>query len=311
MVAPSRSGGRTLREGSPPFDYVAPTTLSEAVRLLRDRGDMARPFAGATDLLVQVRNGRFDVDLLVDLKKIPELNVLSFDPQAGLTIGAAVPCYRIYEDPQVQAKYPGMIDPVSIIGGIGIQGRATVGGNLCNSSPSGDSIPALIVHGATCNITGPDGSRSVPVADFCTGPGRNVLASGEILVSVTIPPSPARFGAHYLRFIPRNEMDIAVVGAGASVVLSEDLSTIQEAHVALAAVAPVPLNVPAAGEALRGKTISDEAIDAAAEAARQAARPISDMRGTAEQRRHLVGVLTRRALRGAIERAKGGNVRGH
>ncbi|HUE75693.1 MAG TPA: FAD binding domain-containing protein, partial [Chloroflexota bacterium] len=143
MVAPSRSGGRTLREGPPPFDYQAPTTLSEAVTLLRERGDMARPFAGATDLLVQVRNGRFDVDLLVDLKKIPELNVLSYDPTTGATIGAAVPCYRIYEDARVQANYPGLIDSVTIIGGIGIQGRATIGGNLCNSSPSGDSIPAL------------------------------------------------------------------------------------------------------------------------------------------------------------------------
>jgi CO/xanthine dehydrogenase FAD-binding subunit len=286
------------------LDYAAPQSVDEAVALLSQHGDQARVLAGGTDIIVQVREGRRNVALLVDIKGIPDVNQLSYTPGQGLVIGAAVPCYRIYEHADIAAAYPGLIDAASLVGGIQIQGRATIGGNLCNASPAADTIPALIVHSATCVIAGPQGRREVPAEQFCTAPGRTVLQNNEFLVSLRFPAPQANFGAAYLRFIPRNEMDIAVVGTGASVVLSTDQTAFASARVALGAVAPTPLLVEAAGAALAGKPIADETIQQAAEAAQAAARPIDDMRGTAQYRRHLVGVLTRRALRGAIQRAK-------
>jgi CO/xanthine dehydrogenase FAD-binding subunit len=286
------------------FDYAAARSVDEAVSLLARHGDQARVLAGGTDIIVQVREGRRQIAMLVDVKGIPDVSQLSCEASQGLTIGAAVPCYKIYEREDIAAAYPGLIDAVSLVGGIQIQGRATVGGNLCNASPAADTIPALIVHHATCVIAGPNGRREIPVEQFCTGPGRTALQTGEFLVSLRMPPPPPNAGAHYLRFIPRNEMDIAVVGVGASVVLNRDHSAFTSARVALGAVAATPLLVETAAAALVGKPASDDAIQRAAEAAQAAARPIDDMRGTALYRRHLVGVLTRRALRGAIQRAK-------
>jgi carbon-monoxide dehydrogenase medium subunit len=242
--------------------------------------------------------------MLVDIKGIPEVNQLSYNAAQGLTLGAAVPCYRIYEHQEIAATYPGLIDAVSLVGGTAIQGRASVGGNLCNASPAADTTPAVIVHNAMCVIAGPNGRREIPAEQFCTGPGRTALQPGEFLVALRMPSPPPHFGAQYLRFIPRNEMDIAVVGVGASVVLNQDHSSFVSGRVALGAVAPTPLLVETAAAALAGKAVSDETIQQAAEAAQAAARPIDDMRGTAPYRRHLVGVLTRRALRGAIQRAK-------
>ncbi|MCZ6874044.1 MAG: xanthine dehydrogenase family protein subunit M [bacterium] len=287
------------------FDYVAAQTVNEAVSLLAEKGDRARVLAGGTDLIVQIREGRRDLDLIVDVKKVPDVNVMTYNPQSGLQLGAAVPFYRIYGDATIAQAYPGLMDAFSLVGGIQIQGRASAGGNLCNSSPAADTTPALIVHQAVCIIAGPNGQREVAVEDFCTAPGQNVLAQGEFLVSFRIPAPPAHFGAQYQRFIPRNEMDIAVVGTASAVILSDDLSTITAARVALGAVAPTPIVVPEASAALIGKPISDQAIQAAAEAAKAAARPISDMRGTIEQRKHLAGVLTQRTLQVAIARAKG------
>jgi len=286
------------------FDYAAAQSVDEVVALLAQHGEQARPLAGGTDIIVAVREGRRQVAMLVDIKGIPEVNQLSYDTAQGLTIGAAVPCYRIYEHEAIAAAYPGMIDAVSLVGGTAIQGRASVGGNLCNASPEADTTPALIAHNAMCIIAGPSGRREIPVEQFCTGPGRTALQHGEFLVALRMPSPPPRFGAQYLRFIPRNEMDIAVVGVGASVVLNQDHSSFVSGRVALGAVAATPLLVDTAAAALAGNPVSDETIQQAAEAAQAAARPIDDMRGTAQYRRHLVGVLTRRALRGAIQRAK-------
>jgi CO/xanthine dehydrogenase FAD-binding subunit len=289
-----------------PFAYQAPTTLGEAIALLSEKGDRARPLAGGTDLLVRLRLGALDVDTVVDVKGIPELNELQVDSAQGLTIGAAVPCCRIYEHAQVASTYPCLADAVSLIGGMAIQGRATVGGNLCNASPSGDALPALIVLGATCSIAGPAGQRTLPVEEFCLAPGRTALGWGELLVSLHLPPPQPGMGARYLRFIPRGEMDIAVVGVGAALVLSADGATIASARLALGAVAPTPLLLPAVGDALAGRPPGEEAWARAADLAAAAARPISDVRGSARLRQHLVGVLTRRALRGAMRRARGG-----
>lgn len=289
------------------FDYERPTTVSEAVSLLQKEGNAARVLAGGTDLIVQVREGRRDINLMVDGKGIPELTGISFSSDSGLELGASAPCYQIYGKGDVFAAYPGLMDAVTLIGGTAIQGRASLGGNLCNSSPAADSISPLIVHNSVAVIAGPDGNREVAVEDFCTGPGQNVLQEGELLVSLKVPAPKPNFGAHYLRFIPRNEMDIAVVGAGASVELDEDGETIQSARIALCAVAPTPLLVSTAGDSLAGQKISDEAIEQAAQLAKEAAKPISDMRGSAAQRKHLSAVLTRRALEGAIRRAQNGS----
>ena len=288
------------------FDYAAPKSLKEAVALLGQRGDRARVLSGGTDLIVQIREKRRDLDLMVDVKHIPELLDIRYDATAGLTLGASVPCNRIYEHPVVSRAYPGLVDAAFLIGGIQIQNRASLGGNLCNASPAADSIPALIVHRAICVIAGPKGERELPVERFCVAPGRNALQAGELLVSFRIPSPPPRFGANYLRFIPRNEMDIAVVGCGVSLSLEVDRKTVAGARVSLGAVAPTPLLVEEASAVLSGRPFSPEIVDKAAAAAQAAARPISDMRGTAEYRRHLVGVLTRRALLKAFERAQEG-----
>ena len=286
------------------FEYTAAKTVDEAVSLLKEKGSQARVLAGGTDILVQLRGGRRTVERLVDIKDIPEANQLAYDPQDGLKLGSAVPCYRIYQDETVSQWYPGLIDAAAMIGGIQIQGRATLGGNMCNSAPSADAIPPLIALSATCLIAGPNGGREVPAEKFCTAPGQNVLQEGEFLISFHIPPPRRHSGAHYLRFIPRNEMDIAVAGVGSAVVLDEDRKSIVSARISLASVAPTPLLVGEAGAALEGREISDKSIEDAAEAAMAASRPIDDMRGTKRQRRHLVGVLTRRTLRGAIDRAR-------
>ncbi len=286
------------------FEYTAPHSVGEAVSLLAEKGSQARVLAGGTDILVQLRSGRRTVDRLVDVKNIPETNEISYTPQDGLHLGAAVPCYRIYQNAAVSEAYPGLIDAASLIGGIQIQGRASLGGNLCNAAPSADGIPPLIVLGATCQVAGPNGTRTVAAADFCTAPGQNLLEDGELLVSIHLPPPVAHSGTHYLRFIPRNEMDIAVAGVGSSVVLDASGKSFVSARVSLASVAPTPLYVTEAGDALAGKEVGDKAIEAAAEAAMAAARPINDMRGTIQQRKHLVGVLTRRTLKGAIDRAR-------
>ena len=283
------------------FDYAAPRSLAEALDLLAGN-PRVRPFAGGTDLLVQMRAGQLDPDLLVDLKHIPELNELDCDGSGTLRLGAAVPCCRIYEDERVRRYWPALAEVAEMIGGIPIQSRASLGGNLCNAAPSADSVPVLIALRAVCRIAGPLGERRIAVEEFCTGPGQTVLGPGELLVGFEIPPPEPASGARYLRFTPRAEMDIAVAGAAAAVRLSNGV--IAWARVALAAVAPTPLLVREAGDWLADKAPTEENIREAAELARKAAQPITDMRGTAEQRRHLVGVLTRRALQQAIARAR-------
>ena len=286
------------------FDYVAPQSVDEAVAVLSENGSDARMLAGGSDIIAQLKEGRRQVKVLVDVKKIPAANELAFDARHGLTIGAGVSCCDIYENEHVASNYPALVDSTELIGSIQIQGRATIGGNLCNASPAADTIPTLIVLGATARIAGPSGEREVAVEDFCTAPGRTVLQDGEFLVSVHFPPPAANSGAFFLRFIPRNEMDIAVVNAAASVVLNAEKNAFESARIAVGAVAPIPLYLPAAGAALAGSEVSDQSIELAAEIARQSARPITDMRGTIEQRVHLAGVLTKRAVCGAVERAR-------
>ena len=284
-------------------EYLAPRTLDEAVAALAEAGPTGRVLSGGTDVIIQAREGRKDVSAFVDIKYIPEVMSVSLG-DAGLTIGASVPCAELYENPDVARRYPALIDSASLIGGIQIQSRASLGGNLCNASPAADSIPTLIVLGAVCLIAGPNGRRDLPVEDFCTGPGTNALQPGEMLVALRLPAPQANGGAAFERFIPRNEMDIAVCNAAASVALSGDGSSFEAARVAVGAVAPTTLLVKEAGDALAGQEVSEATIASAAEAAGNAARPITDMRGSIPQRKHLAAVLTRRVIERAVERAR-------
>lgn len=286
------------------FAYAAPGTLAEATKLLAGANGRAKLLAGGTDILVQLREGMRDADLVIDVKKIPELTELRFSPDKGLRLGAAAACYRIYENAELAAAYSALADATRIVGGWQIQSRASVGGNLCNSSPAADTTPALIALGATCVIAGPSGERTVKAEEFCTGPGKNVLAPGEMLVALVFPPPAANAASAYQRFIPRNEMDIAVVGAGSWLQLSADGKTVEKCRIAVGAVAPTPKFAPDASAWLAGKPATEESFAKAGELARKTAAPITDMRGTTEYRVHLVGVLVKRTLTRAMERVQ-------
>ncbi len=280
--------------------YEAPTSIARASELLRAPG--ARVLAGGTDLIVQMRTGRAAPSVFVDVKRIPELTNLALGPD-GLWLGAAVPAVAVVEHAEISRLWPGLVEAIDLIGSTQIQGRASVGGNLCNASPAADTVPALCVIGAVCVINGARGERRVPVESFNTAPGRNVLAAGELLVGLHIPRPAARTADAYLRFIPRTEMDIAVVGAGVSVTLDAS-GTCTRARVALGAVAPTVILVPDAVAALVGSRGEDAALLRAGAASSAAARPIVDKRGTVEYRRKISGVLTRRAAAAAFERAR-------
>jgi CO/xanthine dehydrogenase FAD-binding subunit len=285
------------------FDYVAPRSLSEAFNALGN-GKKTLLLAGGTDVIVQLREGRRECDQLIDLKHIPELMSYSFGSDGSLEIGAAVPLAQLYEDPEVRRKYPALVDCATIIGGIAIQSRATLGGNLCNASPAADSSPALMAMSARLVIASNSGNREVACEDFFAGPGRSTLQPGELLLSIKLPAPAPESGAFYHRFIPRNEMDIAVASAGVSITL-DGSGNVTGARVALGAVSATPIMVPGAAEALIGKPANDESFAAAGAAAADAASPIDDMRGGVAQRRHLSKVLTIRALEGALQRIRG------
>jgi CO/xanthine dehydrogenase FAD-binding subunit len=284
------------------INYEAPTTLDQAVGILKKHGENARPFCGGTDIIIQLRAGVRRTEHLVDVKNIKELHTLSYDAKKGLRLGAAVPCIEIYESDLMHKHYPGLTEAAHLIGSLQIQNRASVGGNLCNGSPAADTTPALIALGAKAKIAGPKGEREVPVESFVLSPGRTVLGPGEILVELLIPAPAAHSSDAYLRFIPRNEMDIAVVGVGASVTLDGD--KVKAARVSLGAVAATPLLATKAADAIVGRKLDEAALELAGQAASATASPIDDMRGTAEYRNHVTGVLTRRALTIAAERAK-------
>ena len=284
--------------------YETPRSVAEAVRLMAaDSG--ARVLAGGTDLLVQFRAGVRQPSAFVDVKRIPELMSITIDGQ-GLRLGAAVPAALVFENAELRRRWPGLAESVALIGSTQIQGRGSVGGNLCNASPAADTTCALIANRAECVIAGPNGERIVPVDAFCLGPGRTVLQPGELLVAVHVPCPASRTADAYLRLIPRTEMDIAVAGAGVSVTL-DAAGACTAARVAVGAVAPTALRVPEAEQALVGSSLDETALRRAGDAAAAAARPIDDKRGTAAYRRTVVGVLTRRAAAVAAQRAREGN----
>lgn len=282
------------------FDYLAPKSLAEVYAHIGN-GRRSLMLAGGTDVIVQLREGRRHCDQLIDLKHIPELVSHTIAADGTLEIGAAAPLAELYENPEVRRRFPALVDAATIIGGTQIQSRASLGGNLCNASPAADSSPALMVLGARLVISSATATRELPVEEFFLGPGRNALQPNEILLQVKIPPPAAHAGAFYLRFIPRNEMDIAVASAGARLQLNADGDRIEGIRLALGAVAATALLIDASE--IVGKSPDAETFARAGEIAAAAATPIDDMRGSVLQRRKLASVLTTRALDGALKRA--------
>jgi carbon-monoxide dehydrogenase medium subunit len=283
------------------LQYLAPSTVDDAVKALAAAG--ARPMAGGTDLLVQLRSGRVRPDAVVDLKRI-EGTVGIRETADGFVIGAATYGAAIGEHAALSKAWPGVVEAANLIGSTQVQGRASLAGNLCNASPAADSVPAMIAARAVCVIVGPNGRREAPVETIATAPGRTSLAPGEFVLEIRLPPRPARSADAYLRLIPRTEMDIAVVGAGVNLTL-DAAGVVTQAHVALGAVAPTALLVPEAGAALVGGKLDEASLARLDAAARAACKPISDKRGTAEYRTKIAGVLARRAALIAYQRAGG------
>jgi CO/xanthine dehydrogenase FAD-binding subunit len=273
--------------------YDGPATVPEAIALLAQ--GHARALAGGTDLIPQLREGRRTLARVVDLKRIPELTAIERTADGGWRIGAAASVVRLGRHHEFAAEHAGLLESARLIGSLQVQSRASLGGNVCNAAPSADGVPLLISLGAIAKIAGPSGARSIPVADVATGPGRTSLNPGELLAAIEVPAARDRWAAKYLRFTPRREMDIAIAGAGIFLQLGSG-GTIAAARITLASVAPTPLATERAPALLIGERPSAKLFAAAGDAAAREARPISDTRGSADYRRELVAVLTRRAL---------------
>jgi CO/xanthine dehydrogenase FAD-binding subunit len=285
----------------PALAYTAPTSVEDAVRALAGASGLAKVLSGGTDLLVQLRSGRTKPALIVDTKKIPGISGIR-EENGAFVIGAATSGALIGESEALRRAWPGLVEATNLIGSTQVQGRASLAGNLCNASPAADSVPALIAARATCVVVGSNGKREVPVENICTGPGRTSLARDEFIIEFRLAKRVARSADAYLRFIPRTEMDIAVVGAAVDVTLDAS-GTCTDARVVLGAVAPTAVLVPDAAAALTGHKLDDATLAALDKAARAACKPINDKRGTIEYRIKVAGVMTRRAAAIAFERA--------
>jgi carbon-monoxide dehydrogenase medium subunit len=283
--------------------YEAPENVERAATLLAEAGSEARVLAAGTDLLVQMRTDVVDPAVIVDIKRIAETRRITEEPGGGWRIGAAVTGAELKEHERLKAAWPGVVEAANLIGSTQVQGRATLGGNLCNGSPAADSVPALIAAGAVAILAGPEGRRELPVEDVMLGPRKLALTRGEFVVAFRLPPRAPRSGDAYLRFIPRTEMDIAVVGAGVGLTV-DTAGTITAARVSLGAVAPRVLLVPEAAAAIVGSRLDRAAQDRLEAAARAACTPIDDKRGTVEVRVEVAGVLARRAALIALDRAR-------
>lgn len=282
--------------------YEAPLSVEDAVTALAGQSG-AHVLAGGTDLLVKLRAEMIEPELIVDIKRIDGMKEIRAE-EGGWRIGAAVSGAEMAENEGLVADWPGVVEAAGLIGSTQVQGRATLAGNLCNASPAADSVPAMVAAGAVARIAGPNGVRDLPVLDVPQGPGKTALERGEFVASIFLPARAERSGDAYLRFIPRTEMDIAVVGCGISLTLDED-DRVSAARVSLGAVGPKVMLVEKAARAITGRVLDDAALADLAAACSQAATPIDDKRGTVDFRRHVAGVLARRAAVIATARAKG------
>jgi len=283
--------------------YVRPDTLQAAAQALAKEKGAAYVLAGGPDLLVRLRTGFIEPDLIVDIKRIASTRTVA-KSASGWKIGAAVTGAELGENAALKKAWPGVVEAANLIGSKQVQGRATMTGNLCNASPAADSVPALVAAGAKVVIVGPKGKRTIPIEQVPVGPGRTSLKRGEIIESLVLPKRPAKSGDAYLRFIPRTEMDIAVVGVGVNLTLDAK-GVVKDARVALGAVAPTVLLVPEAAKAIIGTKLDAKAMDALAAACSAACRPIDDKRGTKDYRIKVAGVLAKRAAKIALQRAGG------
>ena len=281
--------------------YESPTTTKEAVALLAQEKGQAYVLAGGTDLLVRLRLDTIEPDLMVDIKRIPAMTEIK-KTATGFKIGAAISGARLGKNKALLKAWPGVVEATNLIGSDQVQGRCTMAGNLCNASPAADSVPAMIAAGAKAIIVGKK-KRTVAVEKIITGPGQTILEKGEMIEAITLPAAVKNSADAYLRFIPRTEMDIAVVGVAISLKLKRGV--IESARVALGAVAPTPLLVKEAAKAIIGTKLDDEALEALAAACSSACNPIDDKRGTIEYRRRVAGVLAKRTAKIAYERAGG------
>src|SRR3954452_20787959 len=283
--------------------YIRPLSIEDAVGLLAGSARTVAILAGGSDLLVRMKGGFVEPDLIVDIKAIAGLSEIR-ETADGFSIGAAVPCAALGESTALTKAWPGVVEAARLIGSKQVQGRCTIAGNLCNASPAADSVPALIAAGARASVVGPGGRRTIPVGSVATGPGKTSLAKGEIIEAILLNKRAPRSGDAYLRFIPRTEMDIAVVSAGVNLTLDEQ-GVIKVARVALGAAAPTVLLVEEAGEVLIGSRLDEATLERLAKICAGACRPIDDKRGTIEFRRKVAGVLAGRAATTAYARAGG------
>ena len=290
------------------FDFLQARNLRHAISLLERHGDEARAVAGSTDFLVRWRQGFWRPACVVNLKGISGLGRITYSPQNGLRLGALATVQAIETSAQVRRRYQALATGATSFAGVQVRNLATVGGNVCNASPAGDTLPALLAFDAQCAIAGPDGARVLPLTEFFQGPGRTALQPGELLTQLTLPPPLPRTGSLYIKHSPRGAMDIATVGVASVITLEEDGVTCRDARIALGAVGPVPFRATEAENLLKGRELSPDALAQAAEAARSAATPIDDVRGTAAYRKDMVAALTRRTLQHALRLAEGRRV---
>jgi carbon-monoxide dehydrogenase medium subunit len=283
--------------------YLAAKTIDEAVQAHNQANGSARFLAGGTDLLVQIKSGIKKPNLVIDVKKIVELNNIEEISENEFIVGASVSGANLNRNKKFSSLWPGVIEAFRLIGSEQIQGRASLGGNLCNGSPAGDSVPALIAAGCTAIIAGPDGKKELPIEEFHTGPGKTVLKNGEMLVSLKFPKRESNSSDAYLRMTPRTEMDIAVVGCGVNLTLDNDICT--SVRVSLGAVAPTPLLIKEASDIMVGTNLNSQVLEKVAKICMESCNPINDKRGTIEYRTKVAGVLFKRATLIAIDRIKG------
>jgi aerobic carbon-monoxide dehydrogenase medium subunit len=286
------------------FDYLEPHTLRQAISLLQRYGEQARIVAGSTDFLVRWRQGAWRPQYVVNIQHIPGLNRISYSPRNGLRLGALVTVQVLETHPVVREKYPALATGATSFAGVQVRNLATVGGNICNASPAGDTLPALLVFDTQCRVVGPAGERWISLDQFFVGPGRTVLQTGEILAELQVPPPLPNSGSLYIKHSPRGAMDIAAIGVASVVSLQNGGRVCRDVKIALGAVAPTPVRAYSAEDMLRGQTITPELIEVAAQEAQNQATPIDDVRATAVYRKTMVGVLAQRTLERAVDMAQ-------
>ena len=288
------------------FEYLEARTLRQAISLCQRHGDQARLVAGSTDFLVRWRLGSWRPQYVINIQRVASLGRVSYSARNGLRLGALVTVETLQNHPVIRQRYPALAAAAASFAGVQVRNLATVGGNVCNASPSGDTLPSLLAFDAQCRIAGPNGERWAPLDQFFTGPGATILQAGEVLAELRLPPPQASSGSLYIKHSPRAAMDIATVGVASMVSLEDQGRSCSQVRIALGAVAPTPIRAYAAEDILRGRLITPELIEAAAREAQDRATPIDDIRGSASHRKAIVGVLTKRTLERAVEMARQG-----